>query len=55
MNGKGSKPRPIRDYKALGREWDRIFKRKKTPPAVDKRPVNKQWRSTTSSAGLKKI
>jgi hypothetical protein len=31
MNGKSSKPRPIRDYTHLANEWDRIFKRKRKP------------------------
>jgi hypothetical protein len=29
MNGKGSKPRPIKNYKSFAKNWERAFRRQK--------------------------
>lgn len=38
QNGKGDKPRPIKDYEKFSSNWDEIFK-KKTKPVDKKKKV----------------
>lgn len=42
MAGKGSKPRPIKDYKEFGDNFDSIFKKKTKPNEKRRKPTRKK-------------
>jgi hypothetical protein len=51
QNGKGSKPRPIRDLDQFNENWDEIFSKKKLEKSEEKLDTTKSYeqQSTNSS------